>query len=365
MRRSTRFDGSQASTRDYRGKPVVVNFFSSTCVPCQTEMPALEQVHRKAGDKVAFLGLDVQDTVASGKAFVESVGVTWDMGRDPDASILQGLGGTALPTTVLLDANGKIVYQHLGTLDVDELDKQLREHGFIDVIDAPLALAFTTGMVATVNPCGFAMLPAYLSFFIGIEDRDDDDPRASCGGRWWSASRSRSASPRRSRWSGCVVSRVTRSVYDVAPWISLVIGGRARRPRHRAARRVRAQPALAAARPRRSHARARLDGAVRCVVRGRVDRLRAPALPRGDQRRVRPRPRVGRGVLRRVRARLRRRARVAHRGAGDGPPIDRAQPATVLPYVSRIAGGLLVLTGAYVAWYGWNEIRERRRRRRP
>lgn len=127
----TRFDGSQASFRDYRGKPVVVNFFSSTCVPCQTEMPALEQVHRKAGAQIAFLGLDVQDTVASGKAFVESVGVTWDMGRDPDASILQSLGGTALPTTVVLDANGKIVYQHLGKLEVDDLSKQLRQRGFI------------------------------------------------------------------------------------------------------------------------------------------------------------------------------------------------------------------------------------------
>jgi thiol-disulfide isomerase/thioredoxin len=126
----TRFDGSAASTTDYRGKPLLVNFFSSTCVPCQTEMPALEQVHRKAGAAIVFLGLDVQDTVASGKAFVETTGVTYDMGRDPDASILQGLGGTALPTTVLLDAHGKIVYQHLGKLDVDELDKQLRQHGF-------------------------------------------------------------------------------------------------------------------------------------------------------------------------------------------------------------------------------------------
>lgn len=41
------------------------------------------------------------------------------------------------------------------------------------MIDAPLALAFTSGMVATVNPCGFAMLPAYLGFFLGA-DRDDE-----------------------------------------------------------------------------------------------------------------------------------------------------------------------------------------------
>ncbi len=42
------------------------------------------------------------------------------------------------------------------------------------MIDAPLALAFTAGMVATVNPCGFAMLPAYLAFFLGLEGPEDD-----------------------------------------------------------------------------------------------------------------------------------------------------------------------------------------------
>jgi cytochrome c-type biogenesis protein len=42
------------------------------------------------------------------------------------------------------------------------------------VIDAPLAYAFGVGMVATVNPCGFAMLPAYLSFFLGLEGAEED-----------------------------------------------------------------------------------------------------------------------------------------------------------------------------------------------
>ncbi|MEQ1788514.1 MAG: cytochrome c biogenesis CcdA family protein [Acidimicrobiales bacterium] len=46
------------------------------------------------------------------------------------------------------------------------------------MIDAPLALAFTGGMLATVNPCGFAMLPAYLGFFLGLEG-DDRNVRAS------------------------------------------------------------------------------------------------------------------------------------------------------------------------------------------
>ena len=54
------------------------------------------------------------------------------------------------------------------------------------MIDAPLALAFTAGMVAVVNPCGFPMLPAYLSWFIGIDDERADPegrvPRALASG---------------------------------------------------------------------------------------------------------------------------------------------------------------------------------------
>ena len=46
-------------------------------------------------------------------------------------------------------------------------------------IDAPLAFAFTAGLVATVNPCGFAMLPAYLSYFVGMEDREPGSDAAA------------------------------------------------------------------------------------------------------------------------------------------------------------------------------------------
>ena len=43
------------------------------------------------------------------------------------------------------------------------------------MIDAPIGLAFAAGLVATLNPCGFAMLPAYLSYFMGLEGGDDDE----------------------------------------------------------------------------------------------------------------------------------------------------------------------------------------------
>ncbi len=155
----------------------------------------------------------------------------------------------------------------------DDLDKQLRQHGFIDVIDVDLALAFTTGMVATVNPCGFAMLPAYLSFFIGIEDRNEDDPRASVWRALVVGLAVTLGFAATFAVVGLFVSRVTRSVYDVAPWISLVIGARTRRLRHRVARRLRVRRSDAAARQGRTHPRTRVDGVVRRVVCRRVDRL--------------------------------------------------------------------------------------------
>ena len=130
--RFQRFDGGTGNISDYRGKPVVVNFFSSTCAPCRTEMPALEQVHRTLGDQVTFLGLDVQDTVEGGKAFIDTVGITWELGRDPDGAILQQLVRLAgLPTTVVLDREGRIAFTKLGPLDVDGLTGQLRDHRLI------------------------------------------------------------------------------------------------------------------------------------------------------------------------------------------------------------------------------------------
>ena len=127
-----RFDGTTASFAAYRGKPAVVNFFSSTCIPCQTEMPAFEQVHRTLGDTVTFVGMNVQDTVEGGKAFAKSVGITWELGRDPNGAILQDeVGAVGLPTTVVLDPSGRMVYRHLGPLDAEELTAQLRNRNLI------------------------------------------------------------------------------------------------------------------------------------------------------------------------------------------------------------------------------------------
>lgn len=127
-------DGGSAQLAEVAGvgTPVVVNFWSSTCIPCLAEMPAFEEVHDRLGDEVAFLGIDVADTVEDGREMVERTGVTYPNARDPRSEIFTVFGGIALPRTVLIAADGTVADTHSGELDAEELTELLRSNGLID-----------------------------------------------------------------------------------------------------------------------------------------------------------------------------------------------------------------------------------------
>lgn len=84
------FDGSTVSLQDYAGTPMVVNFWASWCPPCIAEMPDLEAIHQSAGDRLAFVGVNTQDTPEEAAEMVDQTGVTYDLVRDPDGSLGQG-----------------------------------------------------------------------------------------------------------------------------------------------------------------------------------------------------------------------------------------------------------------------------------
>ena len=123
----TTYEGEAVGLATLRGEPTVLNFFASYCTPCVKEMPALEEVHQELGDEVAFVGLAVVDRPEDAQALVERTGVTYQTALDRDSEVMTALGGSVLPTTVLLDADGEVVATHNGELDADELRQLLAD----------------------------------------------------------------------------------------------------------------------------------------------------------------------------------------------------------------------------------------------
>jgi cytochrome c-type biogenesis protein len=80
------------------------------------------------------------------------------------------------------------------------------------------------GMVATVNPCGFAMLPAYLSYFLGLEDSEADEPRATVAQAVQVAGAVAGGFLAVFALAGAAVELTSLPVYENVPWVSIVIG---------------------------------------------------------------------------------------------------------------------------------------------
>lgn len=121
------FDGTEATLTDFRGQPLVLNFWASWCPACVAEMPSFQGVHESVGSEVLFLGLDVQDTRGAADAFVEQSGVTYLLGEDPDGAILASFDGIAMPTTIFIDEAGNIVERHSGAIFEDDLRQMILE----------------------------------------------------------------------------------------------------------------------------------------------------------------------------------------------------------------------------------------------
>jgi thiol-disulfide isomerase/thioredoxin len=105
-------DGQTLDLADYRGQVVVVNYWASWCGPCRGEAPSLVEAQEKLPD-VQFLGLDRNDdSQANAQAFVRTFDVPYPSLHDGDGKMLLAFDGavpaTSLPSTIVLDATGRI-----------------------------------------------------------------------------------------------------------------------------------------------------------------------------------------------------------------------------------------------------------------
>jgi cytochrome c biogenesis protein CcmG/thiol:disulfide interchange protein DsbE len=119
------FDGESMTLADLRGRPVVVNFWASWCPACIAEMPDFEAVHREFGDDVVFIGFAIQDDRRASEQLAEETGVTYTLVEDPPGDFFRAFDGIAMPTTVLLTAEGELAEKHSGLLTRDALSDKI------------------------------------------------------------------------------------------------------------------------------------------------------------------------------------------------------------------------------------------------
>ncbi len=100
------------------GRPAVVNVWASWCIPCRSEAPLLRAAHEEEGDRILFIGVDVQDTQSNARAFIAEFGLTnFDHYFDPGRSVPNTLGRTGVPITFFFDSAGDLVSAHSGVID--------------------------------------------------------------------------------------------------------------------------------------------------------------------------------------------------------------------------------------------------------
>ncbi|GBD28661.1 Thiol-disulfide oxidoreductase ResA [bacterium HR31] len=107
-------DGRELSLSDLLGKPVVMNFWASWCVPCRAEAPTLAQAARRFRGRVHFLGVNVLDEIEEARRFVEQYGLPFPSVVDDDGSLLRAYRVVGLPTTVFVTSSGVIRDVHAG-----------------------------------------------------------------------------------------------------------------------------------------------------------------------------------------------------------------------------------------------------------
>jgi cytochrome c biogenesis protein CcmG/thiol:disulfide interchange protein DsbE len=119
-------DGKTVSLSDYRGKPVVLNFWASWCNPCREEFPLFrKQLAAHPGDYV-MLGVDYHNDIPSdAKHFAKEQRATWPTVVDADNAVGTAYGVRAVPQTFFIDRDGKVVQRFYAPVTDDEFPHEL------------------------------------------------------------------------------------------------------------------------------------------------------------------------------------------------------------------------------------------------
>jgi cytochrome c biogenesis protein CcmG/thiol:disulfide interchange protein DsbE len=123
------FDGGQFTLSEQLGKVVVINVWSSWCIPaCYNEAPALEAAwQRYRGREVVLLGVNYQDREAAAREFLARFRHTFPNGPDVGSKVAIEYGLRGVPETFFIDRHGRIAHKHVGEISLPILVEHIEQ----------------------------------------------------------------------------------------------------------------------------------------------------------------------------------------------------------------------------------------------
>lgn len=121
------FGGEQVQISDFRGKPLLLNFWASWCLPCKDEALALAATHRDfANTDLVMIGIDTEDTLDDARSFIARYDIEYLNLRDTTGRVSRGIFGVrAYPETFFVGRDGRIVAHVFGPMTKGELRSRI------------------------------------------------------------------------------------------------------------------------------------------------------------------------------------------------------------------------------------------------
>ncbi|MFJ6003899.1 TlpA family protein disulfide reductase [Arthrobacter sp. NPDC092385] len=176
----TLFDGTPVTSGDWAGDVVVLNVWYAACAPCRVEAPSLQQLNEQfSPDGVRFYGVNVRDEKPTAEAFERTFGITYPSFEDRNGKLLLQLTDyvppQAVPTTLVLDRQGRVAARILGIADETTLRTLIS-----DALDTPIPTASTDNPFQTSATPVTAVTPvarfmAGTSFVYRVDVRQGRD----------------------------------------------------------------------------------------------------------------------------------------------------------------------------------------------
>lgn len=120
-------DGKQVALADFRGKPVVINFWATWCPPCRLEMPEFQRAYEKyqEDDLVILAVNEAEQSEVVRSFFYDQMGYTYTPLLDEEGQVGEAYGAIGLPSTFFIDAAGEVTAVHRGALTQTQLQNYL------------------------------------------------------------------------------------------------------------------------------------------------------------------------------------------------------------------------------------------------